>query len=50
MLGDESYAEGKTELVVHSDAERNVDRTREGNSNAGSLHLHAQQQDNGGQR
>lgn len=50
MLGDESYAEGKIELVVHSDREGSVDRTREGNSNAGSLRLHTQQQDNGGQR
>ena len=50
MLGDESYAEGKIEFVVHSDTEGNVDKAREGNSNSGSLQLHAQQQDNGGQR
>jgi hypothetical protein len=48
VLGDESYAEGKIELRVHGGTDGNVDRTRGGNSNAGSLRLHAQQQDNGG--
>lgn len=48
MLGDESYAEGKIELLVHSGTEGNVDGTREGHSNAVRLYLHARQQDNGG--